>query len=183
MQTGARNVAVGQSALDSNVDGSNSVAVGYHSLSTLHSGTDVHDTAVGYHSLHTLYEGTGNTALGAYAGEPMSSGSNSTFLGYNAGPRSDGLTNATAIGYNAQVGASNSLVLGGTGDYAVKVGVGTTTPTQPLDVNGNTIRLRQSRTPSSSSDSCAQGEIAWDGSYIYVCVATNTWMRSALSSF
>ena len=109
--------------------------------------------------------GAGNTAVGGYAGEPMSDGSNNTFLGFNTGPTSNGLTNATAIGYSSQVGASNSLVLGGTGSYAVKVGIGTTTPTQALDVNGNTIRVRQSRTPSSSSDSCAQGEIAWDGSY------------------
>ncbi len=183
MQTGARNVAVGQNALDSDVNGSNNVAVGYHSLSTFQGGTDTYNTTLGYFALHTLYQGAGNTAVGSYAGEPMNDGSNDTFLGYNTGPTTDGLTNATAIGYSSQVGSSNSLVLGGTGDYAVKVGIGTTTPTDPLDVNGSTIRVRQSHTPSSSSDSCAQGEIAWDGSYIYVCVAANTWMRSTLSSF
>jgi hypothetical protein len=183
MQGGARNTAVGQGAMGGSADSCNNVALGYNSLTTLHTGGDSYNTAAGFQAMASLYEGKGNTAVGGYAGEPMSDGNNNTFIGYVSGPTSNGLSNATAIGYNAQVGASNSLVLGGTGSYAVKVGIGTTTPTQALDVNGNTIRVRQSRTPSSSSDTCAQGEIAWDGSYIYVCVAANTWMRSALSSF
>jgi len=183
MESGARNVAVGQNALDSSTDSANCVAVGYHSLSTLHSGGDVYDTSLGYYALHTLYEGAGNTAVGSYAGEPMSAGSYDTFIGYLSGPTTEYLTNATAIGYNAQVGASNSVVLGGTGTYAVNVGIGTTTPTKPLDVDGNTIRIRQDRTPSSSSEACAKGEIAWDGDYLYICVATDTWKRTALSTF
>jgi len=181
--SGARNVAVGQSAMNNAIDSSNCTAVGYHSLSTLHTGGDAQDVAVGFHALHSLYEGVGITALGGYAGEPMNDGTNSTYLGYLSGPSSNGLVNATAIGYNAHVAASSSLVLGGTGDDAVKVGINTTTPTQALDVNGNTIRIRQDRTPSSSSEPCLKGEMAWDGSYLYVCVATDTWMRSALSSF
>ncbi len=183
IQGGARNTAMGQGAMGGTVDSCNNVALGYNSLTTLHTGGDSFNTAAGYQAMASLYEGKGNTAVGGYAGEPMNDGNNNTFIGYVSGPTSNGLSNATAIGYNAQVGASNSLVLGGTGSYAVKVGIGTTTPTQALDVNGNTIRVRQSRTPSSSSDACAQGEIVWDGSYIYVCVATNTWMRSALSTF
>jgi hypothetical protein len=38
-------------------------------------------------------------------------------------------------------------------------------------------------TPSSSSAPCTVGQIGADANYIYVCVATNTWKRSALSSF
>jgi hypothetical protein len=183
MQSGARNTAVGQSAMNNAVDSSNNAAFGYHSLSALHTGGDANNTAVGYHSLHSLYEGTGNTALGGYSGEPMTYGFNGTFLGYNSGPTVDGLTNSTAVGYNSHVATSNSLVLGGTGDDAVKVGIGTTSPTHALDVNGNTIRVRQDRTPASSSEACLKGEMAWDGSYLYICVATNTWKRTALSSF
>lgn len=183
MVGGARNTAVGGNAMGGSADSSNNVAVGYHALSALHTGGDSLNTAIGYHASHSLYEGSGITTLGGYAGEPMTYGFNSTYLGYNSGPLSDGLTNATAVGYNAHVAISNALVLGGTGDYAAKVGIGTTSPTQSLDVNGSTIRVRQDRTPSSSSESCQKGEIAWDGSYVYVCVATDTWKRSALSSF
>jgi hypothetical protein len=38
-------------------------------------------------------------------------------------------------------------------------------------------------TPSSSSDTGTTGQIAWDSSYVYVCVATNTWKRAAISSW
>jgi hypothetical protein len=38
-------------------------------------------------------------------------------------------------------------------------------------------------TPSSSSSPCTAGQIGADGNYIYVCVASNKWKRSALSSF
>jgi hypothetical protein len=38
-------------------------------------------------------------------------------------------------------------------------------------------------TPASSSAPCTAGQIGADAKYIYVCVATNQWKRSALSSF
>ena len=38
-------------------------------------------------------------------------------------------------------------------------------------------------TPSSSSAPCTAGQIGADAKYIYVCVAANTWKRTALSSF
>jgi hypothetical protein len=183
VQGGARNTAVGQSAMHYTVDSSDNAAFGYHALSTLHTGGSATNTAMGFYSLHSLYEGSGNAALGGYSGEPMTYGFNGTFLGYYSGPTVDGLTNATAVGYNAHVATSDSLVLGGTDDDAVKVGIGTTSPTHALDVNGNTIRVRQDRTPASSSEACLKGEMAWDGSYLYICVATNTWKRTALSSF
>jgi hypothetical protein len=57
------------------------------------------------------------------------SGSNNTWIGYSSGPgTATQLTNSTAIGSNALVSASNALVLGGTGQFAVKVGIGTSTP-------------------------------------------------------
>ena len=72
----------------------------------------------------------------------------------------------------------------GTKQYLIgNVGIGTTSPSEPLDVNGSTIRIRSSKTVSTSSTTCDAGEIAWSTSYIYVCTATNTWKRVALSSF
>jgi len=57
-----------------------------------------------------------------------------------------------------------------------------------LQVNANGIFTTGSfhvnlATPSSSSAPCTAGQIGADTNYIYVCVATNTWRRSALSSF
>jgi hypothetical protein len=37
--------------------------------------------------------------------------------------------------------------------------------------------------PASSTSACTAGNWSYDANYIYVCVATNTWKRSALSSW
>ena len=50
-------------------------------------------------------------------------------------------------------------------------------------VNTNAFRLARSVTPASSSSPCLTGDMSWDASYTYVCVATNTWKRAALSSW
>lgn len=63
------------------------------------------------------------------------------------------------------------------------LGLGTTLPTHILDVNGNTIRIRTAQTPASATATGTQGQIAWDANYIYVCTATNTWKRAALSTW
>ncbi len=73
-------------------------------------------------------------------------------------------------------GSANLLVTG-------NVGIGTTSPTGKLDVNGDTIRLRTAKTPATSGASGNQGEIAWDANYVYVCTATNTWKRSAIATW
>lgn len=63
------------------------------------------------------------------------------------------------------------------------VGIGTTSPTANLDVNANTVRVRTAKTPASATATGNAGDICWDSNYIYVCVATNTWKRSALSTW
>ena len=37
--------------------------------------------------------------------------------------------------------------------------------------------------PASSTATGTEGQIAWDADYVYVCTATNTWKRAALSTF
>ena len=64
-----------------------------------------------------------------------------------------------------------------------RVGIFTTSPTGALDIDSDSIRLRQSKTPSSSSATGTAGEIAWDANYIYICVATDTWKRVAISTW
>jgi hypothetical protein len=38
-------------------------------------------------------------------------------------------------------------------------------------------------TPSSSKSACVKGTIRWDANFIYICIAPDTWKRSALSNF
>ena len=66
---------------------------------------------------------------------------------------------------------------------SLRLGINTGTPTASLDINSNTLRLRSSKTPTSATDSGNVGDIAWDSGYIYVCVASNTWKRSALNTW
>jgi hypothetical protein len=66
---------------------------------------------------------------------------------------------------------------------AGNVGIGTSSPTNALDVNSDSIRVRTSQTPATASATGNQGEIAWDADYIYICVATNTWKRVAISTW
>jgi len=108
-----------------------------------------YNTAIGVASLAYNRFGDYNTAIGTYAGYSgryVYEDTNSTFLGANAGIDSSVLvttvlTNATAIGYNSRVGASNSLVLGGTGADAVNVGINTISPRKKLDVVGDDMLI------------------------------------------
>lgn len=68
-------------------------------------------------------------------------------------------------------------------DSSGNLGVGTTAPTALLDVNSNTMRLRSPATPASAGTAGDAGTIAWDSNFVYVCVATNTWKRSPLSTW
>ena len=63
------------------------------------------------------------------------------------------------------------------------VGIGTTGPTRKLDVADDGIRIRSSKTPASATDTCNQGDVVWDANYVYICVATNTWKRSAITTW
>jgi hypothetical protein len=52
-----------------------------------------------------------------------------------------------------------------------------------LQVNDNRIRIATANTPASAGATGTTGEIAWDADYIYVCTATNTWKRTAISTW
>jgi len=124
----------GASSGSLNVTGTNNTMLGYSAGQNNVSGAE--NTLVGASSC-VFNAGSFNTSLGYKCGFNNYSGSSNTFIGYKA----DGiavLNNATAIGANSIVGASNSLVLGGVGANAVKVGIGVSVPTAELEVNGYT---------------------------------------------
>ena len=126
--TSTGNTAVGRGALSSkNVNGANT-AIGQGALSSNTFGSL--NTAIGNSALLFNTSGDVNTASGADALRYNLTGRYNTALGFSAGPDniSPNLFNSTAIGSHAQVSESSALVLGGTGAFAVKVGIGTATP-------------------------------------------------------
>ncbi len=102
--TGSDNVAVGTYANGGNATGSSNTAIGQES---------------GVTNQNYYPGGSHNTALGDWA---------------SFGNPSTPVNNATAIGSHALATQSNSLVLGGTGTYAVNVGIGTSTPATILQI-------------------------------------------------
>jgi|GEM_PF-3730583 len=75
------------------------------------------------------------------------------------------------------------------------VGIGNASPVEKLEVAGNikatgtiettgdTVKITTTKTPSSATATGTTGQMCWDGDYVYVCVAPNTWKRSALTSW
>jgi len=45
------------------------------------------------------------------------------------------------------------------------------------------INIAIQKTPASATDTGTKGDIVHDANYIYVCTATDTWVRAALSTW
>jgi len=77
------------------------------------------------------------------------------------------------------ISAVGGLSIGTTTD----AGAGNLLANGTLTANGNQIRIATARTPASATATGTQGSICWDADYIYVCTATNTWKRTAISTW
>jgi len=77
----------------------------------------------------------------------------------------------------------------GSGDFEInthadvanitKIGNGTG-DTRRVQINSDSLQIVTTRTPASDATGAA-GQIAWDANYVYVCTATDTWKRAALT--
>ncbi len=93
----------------------------------------------------------------------------------------DGMV-GTGIDYAFELffkGIGAQMVINDSGE----VGINTAEPTSRLDINGDTLRLRNDFTPPTADSICNRGEIAWSAEAIYVCVDWNTWREAPLSDF
>lgn len=86
---------------------------------------------------------------------------------------------ATTPNFQVIIDATPAVTISPTGDF----GFGTASPTGKVDINDDVIRVRTAKTPSSATDTGNAGDICWDSSYVYVCVATDTWKRSAIATW
>ncbi len=163
-----KNTAVGAYALASNVSYKNT-ALGFMALLNNTSGfyntaashmalvsntTGYQNTAYGYNALFANTTGSNNTAIGPYALQDLNITTNNgtgqnTAIGYNTGLGIVTGVNNTIIGANVtglSAALSNNIIIAdGAGnrrinvDSSGNVGIGTTSPSQALSVNGNSV--------------------------------------------
>ena len=50
-------------------------------------------------------------------------------------------------------------------------------------LEGGLVATGAEATPASAAATCVKGTIQWDGDFVYMCTAANTWKRSALDSW
>ncbi len=56
-------------------------------------------------------------------------------------------------------------------------------PSFPNGLTTQQLRVENPAVPASSSSPCTRGDVSYDDDFVYVCIAANTWKRSALSSW
>lgn len=205
------NIAIGLDALSTSTGNQNTV-IGYQASSPVvayatsfntvlgyqaySNGTANNATAIGWQSLIST-TGNNNSALGYSSGSLLTTGFQNTFIGSLAGGVVGQLIsaqNSTAIGYNAITTKNNQVVLGNSlvtetvlrGTVLVDGGV--TNVVDSLIVGGPTKCTQYKLTalntaPASATAVGTLGDIRVTSGFIYVCIATNTWVRSALTTW
>ncbi len=183
---GSRNSTVGTSTLYSNIHGYDNTAVGN---SVLYSNVNGYENSgVGSFALYYNISGYGNSAIGAKALLSNTSGSYNTAAGQSAGYKITTGTYNSFLGYNAgnnasqKIDATNSMALGN-GTYTTannQIVIGNTSIVQTL-IRG--IINIKTKTPASAAAAGTDGDLCWDASYIYVCIATDTWKRAGIATW
>lgn len=125
------------------------------------------------------------------AGDTMTGSLVMTNSSVSAGTSTDALGTAFAVMRNGvQVGRidnnSNALrVQSQTGTLQLRassnIGI-TVSSIGTATIEGNLVYTAPT-VPATSTSTGVAGQIAWDGDFIYVCTATNTWKRTALASW
>jgi hypothetical protein len=192
--TAGNNTAVGFESGLSNTSGTNNTSVGYQAKA---GSTGGYNTSIGSNSLQNLTIGSNNTAAGINSLINNVTGSYNLALGSQAGQFANGNTSnnlekadsSIFIGFRTSPlgdSAVNQIVIAGYG--AVGLGSNTTSignsSTTTTGIYGNLfLRSGMATPPASASDTGTAGEIRVTADYIYVCTATNTWKRSAISTW
>ena len=140
--SGFRNTATGSQALFHNTTGDFNVAVGDKALFL--NTTDSKNIAIGYESLRNTDGGARNTMVGHESGQGITTGNDNVAIGYRAGDSLGSVSGTTLIGSDMRgTGiASNTVAIGAGGTERLRinssgdVGIGTTSPSSKLEVDG-----------------------------------------------
>ena len=153
---GLANIFIGNSAGSSNTSGRENIFVGQGAGARNEEG--IYNTFIGDNA-GVLNLGDGNTFFGWGTGNSSTTGNNNIFIGRQTGTTNEigsnniligasadvlgsSLSNAVAIGTLSKVNCSNCAVIGGSGSFALKVGITTTTPLSDLHIKQSTDQLQ-----------------------------------------
>jgi hypothetical protein len=198
--TGSANIYIGRNVALYNRSGSSNVVVGHYAgmgatsyayaqntilgaFAGYKLRTGTNNVSAGYQSLYSATTSNHNVCIGYRSGYALTTNGYCVFLGAEAGRYETG-ARKLIIDYTGRTNEANQRV------QAIIYGeMQSTTATQLLRVNGileanlDYIRITTAKTPASAAATGTQGDICWDADYIYVCVAANTWKRTAISTW
>ncbi|MFH6995555.1 hypothetical protein [Flavobacterium sp. FlaQc-48] len=206
-QFGSQNIAIGVNALRDNVgtDGSNiyghrSVAIGANAMQV---NTTGHGIAIGNFAMSQQTTGTHNVSIGFQAGSGITTGNGNVIIagtgfiqaggGITTGnnnmimaPNNGNTTGITTGNGNIILGKVSGLDAALENNIVISNGVGNI-KAQNDGINwkftGQLNKTALDTAPTSATATGTIGEIRYTANYIYVCTASNTWVRSALTTW
>lgn len=144
--SGNFNVAIGPSALFNHTTGTGNIGIGHFAAVQISNGAN--NVAIGREALSNG-NSSGNVVVGMQACN-TTTGNNNVVLGLQA--QAGNFSNSIVIGNSAIGAGNNSVVLGNdsitTTVLKGNVGIGTSSPTQALDIFSGNLTLRSSSSPS-----------------------------------
>jgi hypothetical protein len=110
----------------------------------------------------------------------LGAGANNTILAINAGMPAWRSSLQLGLLTSAAAASTYAPIDNPTFTGSVTVNAAGGAGANALVVSGGNLVLSTSFTPTSSSSTGSQGELAWDTNYLYFCYAPNTWGRVAV---
>jgi len=198
-QTGVRNVSIGTNAgygAFGKSGNQNGVYIGYYAAQVLaeDSGSiPTENIVIGQSAAYKL-AGSGSTSpfynviIGSSAGYNLVASSNNVIIGHRAGYSSTSSGSNVFIGYRSGYNESgNNKLYIENSDSASPLIYGEfdndiVTINGDLNVTG-TLNVASGSAPASAGATGTTGDIAWDTTYMYICIATDTWKRVLIETW
>lgn len=199
--TGSENTALGHQTLNFNTVGNGNTAIGFQSLVRNYADNN---TGIGNYSLWRNTTGISNIAVGYSSGVGISSGSGNIIIGTSTTTSDYTKTITTGNNnliiapnggiFNGIISGSGNIILGKAdglpaaleNNIVIANGVGQI-KAQNNGTNwtftGQINKSALDTPPASATAPGVLGEMRITTTYIYVCTATNTWVRSSLTTW